>query len=207
MKSRKKEPTPIAKIRKSGFVSRSLSPASRAGRYWRGAYYMLPKFNLWIKLSCLVALLGALACLLIVFTRPRPILLVSFPDGTTLCSLPPLDPSTGRILPRPSQEEEMCAMLAKRSGRGTDKDNAEFAKVSQVEPPAQERSDLQAPVEPAPTQASPSAIPAAEQPAVAAPVPGAEAASGLTTPSPPATEAAPTPANPPASTSSPNGGV
>lgn len=147
MRPKKKDPTPIAKIRKIGIVQRELGPVSRAGRYWRGAYYMLPKFNLWIKLSCIVALLGALACLVVVFTRPRPILLVSFPDGTTLCSLPPLDPSTGRVLPRPSQEEELCAMLVKRSGRGSDKDNAEFAKESQVEPPAQERSDLQVPVE------------------------------------------------------------
>lgn len=133
---KKKKQSRVARLRKIGIVERDFTPAQRAGLYWRSAHRFLPLLNLWVKACCAVAFLAALACLVIVFTRPRPILLVSFPDGTTVCSLPPLDPKTGKIIPRPSSEAQLCRMLAERSGRADDEQNAEFAKFSQSEPPA-----------------------------------------------------------------------
>lgn len=129
----KKKDDPIVKLRKVGIVHNDYSSVERAGNYWRSSYRWIPLVSIWIKISCTVALLGALACLVIVFTRPRPVLLVSFPDGLTLCSMPPLDPKTGRAIPRPSGEAELCAQLSTRAGRGTDEQNLAFAKQVQKE--------------------------------------------------------------------------
>lgn len=128
-----KKPDKIAELRKIGKIPVVIAPEWRAGQVWRVAYARLPWISMWIKLASVVALCGALACLVIVFSRPRPVLLVSYPDGTTLCSMPPLDPSSGRPLPRPSAEAALCAELARRAGRGGDAQNLEFAKLTQVE--------------------------------------------------------------------------
>lgn len=151
-KGKKAPSSPVAALRKIGIIERQLSPVQRAGKYWRGAYHMMPRVGWWINISCAIALLGALACLVIVFTRPRPVLLVSFPDGTTVCSLPPLDPSTGRPVPRPDEEELLCRRLAIQSGRGGDELNEQFAKEKQLE---QEEVAIAPQPAPAPVQASP----------------------------------------------------
>lgn len=161
MRKKYKPSVPLNEIRKAGIVERDLSPAQRAGMYWRSAHRWLPWVNLWVKGCCVVALVGALACLVIVFSRPRPILLASFPDGTTVCSLPPLDPKTGRVIPRPSSEAEICRKLAARYGRADDEQNAEFAKFSQAEPAKKNAASPPMGLQPAPiTQAQvPVALP------------------------------------------------
>lgn len=128
----KKISTPVAQLRKIGVVPREMDPAQRADLYWRSAHRFIPKVVLWIKVCCGVALLGALACLFVVFSRPRPMLLVSFPDGTTLCSMPPLDPDTGAIIPRPSAEDAACKSLSFRAGRADDEQNVAFVRENRA---------------------------------------------------------------------------
>jgi hypothetical protein len=175
VKRKKNKDNPVAKLRRIGIVSRDYSSVERAGNYWRSTHRWIPLVSLWIKLCCTVALLGALACLVIVFTRPRPVLLVSFPDGMTLCSMPPLNPKTARVIPRPSAEQELCSQLSARAGRGTDEQNIAFAKQIQKEAAIEEMLPLsdgatglnsapqQVPVEPAlPSPETPQAIPSGE---------------------------------------------
>ena len=169
MKRKSKKDNPAIALRKIGIVPRDLSSVERAGSYWRSTHRWIPVVSLWIKMCCLVALLGALTCLIIVFTRPRPVLLVSFPDGLTLCSMPPLDPKTSRVIPRPSAEADLCAQLSTRAGRGTDEQNLVFAKqvqqeakVEQMDPLSDQATGLNSSA-PSP-EAAPSSTPAAPSP-------------------------------------------
>lgn len=133
-KIQNKKDSNVAQLRKMGIVSLDYSSIERSGFYWRSSHRWLPWLTLWIKATCAIALVGALACLLIVFSRPRPVLLVSYPDGLTLCSMPPLDQKTGRPIPRPSDEGALCSSLSARAGRGTDEQNLKFAQEVQREP-------------------------------------------------------------------------
>ena len=182
MKRKNKKNNPVLALRKIGIVPRDFSSVERAGSYWRSTHRWIPIVSLWIKMSCLVALLGALACLVIVFTRPRPVLLVSFPDGLTLCSMPPLDPKTSRAIPRPSDEAELCAQLSTRAGRGTDEQNLVFAKqvqqeanVEQMNPLSDQAMGLTSPTPPseAPSSTTPAA-PSPEAPVVEQPNPATQ---------------------------------
>lgn len=133
-KVQNKKNSDVAHLRKVGVVSLDYSSIERAGFYWRSSHRWLPWLALWIKGACTVALIGALACLIIVFSRPRPVLLVSYPDGLTLCSMPPLDQKTGTPIVRPSAEAVLCNSLSARAGRGTDEQNLKFAREVQSEP-------------------------------------------------------------------------
>ena len=104
-------------LSQAGIIPVEMDLVERADVYWRSAHRWLPKVSLWIKACCVVCFLCAFACVLIVFMRPRPTLLVSFPDGTTLCAPSPLDPKTRRPVARASDEARLCKMLANRANR------------------------------------------------------------------------------------------
>jgi hypothetical protein len=104
-------------LSQAGIVPVEMDLVERADVYWRSAHRWLPKVSLWIKACCVVCFLSAFACVLIVFMRPRPTLLVSFPDGTTLCAPSPLDTKTRRPVARASDEARLCKMLANRANR------------------------------------------------------------------------------------------
>lgn len=112
-----KKNSPANELKKAGIVPVEMDLVERADIYWRSAHRWIPKVSLWIKLCCVVCFLCAFACVLIVFMRPRPTLLVSFPDGTTLCAPSPLDVKNRRPLPRASEEARLCKMLANRANR------------------------------------------------------------------------------------------
>lgn len=164
MKKKDNNKNKLDTLRKIGIVPREYLAVDRAGQFWRSSHRWIPLVSLWIKFCCMVALLGALACLVIVFARPRPVLLVSYPDGLTLCSMPPLNPKTGQPIARPSREAALCNSLARRAGRATDEENLRFASEIQKEPAAVEMPPLSdaamgiekpAPAQPAPVPAGP----------------------------------------------------
>lgn len=83
-----------------------------AGQRTSSAALWLPLLLYVAKAACAVSIVSFLATLLFIERWPDPTLLLSFPDGTVRCAPAPLDPATGKPLPRATaHEERLCASL------------------------------------------------------------------------------------------------
>jgi hypothetical protein len=76
------------------------------------AHRMVPLLSRWVLLMAMISGIAMGVSVLSVWVRPNPQVLLSYPDGTTRCAMPPLDPETGRPRARPANEEEVCGELA-----------------------------------------------------------------------------------------------
>lgn len=88
-----------------------------AGQRTGAASLWLPMLLSVGRVACVVSILSLFATLFFIERWPKPTLLLSFPDGTVRCAPAPLDPATGKPLPRSSPHEaRLCAALENYGG-------------------------------------------------------------------------------------------
>lgn len=69
---------------------------------------MIPMLSRYITAMAGVAVLSMVVSLISLWARPDPLVLLSFPDGTTRCTPPPVSPRTGKAYARPKAQVIMC---------------------------------------------------------------------------------------------------
>lgn len=94
-----------------GYITKTPDPWQDASAIRDRAHRLLPKLLKTAQASMLLCAIIALACAAAIWLRAPPLVLLSYPDGTTRCAQPPLDPATGATLHRTPNAAQICAML------------------------------------------------------------------------------------------------
>lgn len=62
-----------------------------------------------IQVSAVLSVLAAVAAVAVVYNRPDPLTVISFPDGRMRCGPLSVDPQTGHPRPRSAYNQRLCA--------------------------------------------------------------------------------------------------
>jgi hypothetical protein len=90
----------------------------RVNDFWRDASQsrelavrMIPLLSRYILVMAGIAVFAMFVSLVSLWTRPDPLVLLSFPDGTTRCTPPSINPTTGKTQTRPTAQVLTCNEL------------------------------------------------------------------------------------------------
>jgi hypothetical protein len=111
---------PVVKINEeiiniSGKIARSKEPLILDGQRWSNIKRTLPVIKMWIFACLLITLISLLMTLASFFWREKPLLLITYPDGTLRCA-PLTLLASGQNTKRPLKEANYCLFLEKRVG-------------------------------------------------------------------------------------------
>lgn len=105
-----------AELAKIGRIQQPPDPYADASR-WQASHRWLPWGVRWIQTMGLITVASVAFSAFSVTLRPRPTLLMAYPDGSTQCAPAPIAPRTRAPLPRASaREQALCQRLALEAG-------------------------------------------------------------------------------------------
>jgi len=97
-----------------GYQPLELHPLRFMGQRWINARRVCPKLMYWIMGCFSITFLSLLISMYSILSRPDPLLFVSFPDGSVVCSGFTINPRTHQINPRPVEQQQLCHHLGER---------------------------------------------------------------------------------------------
>ena len=77
-----------------------------AGKRVRTAWVWIPRLRMIVMASSAISVVALLGCLIAVYSRPEPMVFLSFPDGSIACG-PRLD-GQGRLVQRSREDQAVC---------------------------------------------------------------------------------------------------
>lgn len=112
----KKSPLPASPDKKAllypGRVARVNNFWVDANQSRELAQRLVPLLGRYILVMFAVSALAMVVSVVSLWSRPDPLVLLSYPDGTNRCAPPAINPATHQPQPRPAAYVDTCASLA-----------------------------------------------------------------------------------------------
>lgn len=109
---------PIKEFQKIGELKDHVTYTTKAGLRSRITYPVIMNSAMIIKCCLVLIILSAMGSIYFMNTKPEPILLLSYPDGTVVCPSLNYDIKTGNYIPREKEYVEMCNDLDRENNGG-----------------------------------------------------------------------------------------